>query len=100
MKSLACKFKIARHLSRIGLIFLFAVTIVLAVGCGAFYWYPTSSAPPAAPRTPRASEFSSAPPAPRTPKASEFESVYSQLGIQPLPSNVERQQPFRADLIS
>jgi aspartyl protease family protein len=81
------------------LYFPFAVTIVLAIGAGAFYWYPTSSAPPAAPRTPMASEFSSAPPAaPRTPKASEFESVYSQLGIQPLPPNVERQQQVQSRL--
>ena len=65
------------------LYFPFAVTIVLAVGAGAFYWYPTSSAPPAAPRTP---------------KASEFESVYSQLGIQPLPPNVERQQQVQSRL--
>src|SRR6476469_10972297 len=51
----------------------FAVTIVLAVGGGAFYWYHTS-------------------------KGSEFERVYSQLGIQPLPSNVERQQQVQSRL--
>jgi gag-polyprotein putative aspartyl protease len=52
---------------------LFAVTIVLAVGGGAFYWYHTS-------------------------KGSEFERVYSQLGIQPLPSSVERQQQVQSRL--
>jgi hypothetical protein len=65
-----------------------AVTIVLAVAGGAFYWYHTSSAPPAAP--PAA--------APHTSKGSEFERVYSQLGIQPLPSNVERQQQVQSRL--
>jgi tetratricopeptide (TPR) repeat protein len=64
---------------------LFAVTIVLAVGGGALYWHHTSSAPPAAP-------FAAAP---HTSKGSEFEGVYSQLGMQPLPSNVERQQPVQ-----
>jgi flagellar basal body-associated protein FliL len=29
---------------------------------------------------------------------SEFEAVYAQLGIQPLPSTVERQQQFQARL--
>jgi tetratricopeptide (TPR) repeat protein len=52
---------------------LFAMSIVLAVGGGAFYWYHTS-------------------------KGSEFERVYSQLGIQPLPSNVERQQQVQSRL--
>jgi hypothetical protein len=42
------------------LYFPFAVTIVLAIGAGAFYWNPTS-APPAAPGTPKALELSSAP---------------------------------------
>jgi tetratricopeptide (TPR) repeat protein len=66
----------------------FAV-IVLAVVGGAFYWYHTSSAPPAA-----------APPAaaPHTSQGSEFERVYSQLGIQPLPSNVERREQVQRRL--
>ena len=63
---------------------LFAVTIVLAVGGGALYWHRTSSAPPAA--------------ALDTSKGSEFEGVYSQLGMQPLPPNVERQQPVQSRL--
>lgn len=67
------------------LYFPFAVTIFLAIGAAAFYWYPTSSAPPAAPRTP---------------KASEFESVYSQLGIEPLPPNLERQVQSRLDQLN
>ena len=67
---------------------LFAVTIVLAVGGGALYWHHTSSAPPSAPRRRRA----------HTSKGSEFERVYSQLGIQPLPSNVERQQQVQSRL--
>jgi hypothetical protein len=67
---------------------LFAVTIVLAVGGGALYWHHASSAPPPAP--------SSA--ALDTSKGSEFERVYSQLGIQPLPSNVERQQQVQSRL--
>ena len=81
------------------LYFPFAVTIVLAIGAGAFYWYPTSSSPPAAPRTPKASEFLSAPAAmPSPPTASEFERVYSQLGIQSLAPNVERQQQVQSRL--
>jgi tetratricopeptide (TPR) repeat protein len=60
------------------LYFPFAVTIVLAIGAGAVYWLPTS-APPAAPPA-------------AAPQPSEFERVYSQLGIQPLPPNVERRQ--------
>jgi aspartyl protease family protein len=59
---------------------LFAVTILLAVGGGALYWHHTSSA------------------APDTSKGSEFEGVYSQLGIPPLPSDVERQQPVQSRL--
>jgi hypothetical protein len=35
---------------------------------------------------------------PTPPEASEFESVYSQLGIQPLPPNVERQQQVQSRL--
>ena len=76
----------AWHDDRIFPVTLFAVTIVLAVGGGAFYWYHASSAPPAAP--PAA--------APHTSKGSEFERVYSQLGIEPLPSNVERQQQVQS----
>ena len=67
---------------------LFAVTIALAVGGGALYWHHTSSAPPSAP----------AAAALDTSKGSEFERVYSQLGIQPLPSNVERQQQVQSRL--
>ena len=76
---------------------LFAVTIVLAVGGGALYWHRASSAPsPAAP----AAAPAAPPPAatPHTSKGSEFEGVYSQLGMQPLPSNVERQQPVQSRL--
>ena len=62
--------------------------VLLAVGGGAFYWYHTSSAAPDAP--PAA--------APPTSKASEFERVYSQLGIQPLPSNVERREQVQRRL--
>jgi tetratricopeptide (TPR) repeat protein len=76
------------YFDRIFSVTLFAVTIVLALGGGAFYWYHTSSAPPAAP--PAAT--------PHTSKGSEFERVYSQLGIQPLPSNVERQQQVQSRL--
>jgi hypothetical protein len=61
------------------------MTIVLAVGAGVFYWYHTSSAPPAAPPA-------------AAPQASEFERVYNQLGIQPLPSNVERRQQVQRRL--
>jgi tetratricopeptide (TPR) repeat protein len=68
---------------------LFAVSIVLAVGGGALYWHHTSSAPPAAPPP-------ALPPAP--PQGSEFERVYRELGIQPLPSNVERQQEIQSRL--
>jgi tetratricopeptide (TPR) repeat protein len=67
---------------------LFAVTIVLAVGGGALYWHHTSSAPPAAPSAAALD----------TSKGSEFEGVYSQLGIRPLPSDVERQQPVQSRL--
>ena len=71
---------------------LFAVTIALAVGGGALYWHHTSSAPPAAPPSaPAAAALD-------TSKGSEFERVYSQLGIQPLPSNVERQQQVQSRL--
>ncbi|HEY6705071.1 MAG TPA: hypothetical protein VI010_13300, partial [Xanthobacteraceae bacterium] len=63
---------------------LFAVTIVLAVGGGALYWHHTSSAPPSAPPE----------------KRSEFEGVYSQLGMQPLPSNVERKRCCQAAALS
>jgi tetratricopeptide (TPR) repeat protein len=52
---------------------LLVVTIVLAVGGGAFYWY-------------------------RTSKGSDFETVYTELGIQPLPSNVERQERVQSRL--
>ena len=63
------------------------MTIVLAVGGGALYWHHTSSAPPPLRRL-----------ALDTSKGSEFERVYSQLGIQPLPSNVERQQQVQSRL--
>jgi hypothetical protein len=71
---------------------LFAVTIVLAVGGGALYRHDTSSAPPAAsPAAPPAAALD-------TSKGSEFERVSSQLGIQPLPSRVERQQQVQSRL--
>ena len=66
---------------------LFAVTIVLAVGGGGLYWHHTWSArPPLRP-----------PLRPRT-KGSEFERVHKELGIQPLPSNVERQPQVQSRL--
>jgi hypothetical protein len=52
---------------------LLVITIVLAVGGGAFYWHHTS-------------------------KGSDFETVYTELGIQPLPSNVERQDRVQSRL--
>ena len=61
------------HSDRIFPIALLVITIVLAVGGGAFYWY-------------------------RTSKGSDFETVYIELGIQPLPSNVERQERIQSRL--
>src|SRR5262249_12735086 len=52
---------------------LLVITIVLGVGGGAFYWYHTS-------------------------KESDFETVYIELGIPPLPSNVERQERVQSRL--
>jgi tetratricopeptide (TPR) repeat protein len=68
---------------------LFAVTIVLAVGGGGLYWHYTY-APPAAPPA--------APPSASPEKGPEFERVYKELGIQPLPSNVERQPQVQSRL--
>ena len=69
--------------------FLFAVTIVLAVGGGAFYyWHHASKGEAERPLAPL----------PASHVKSEFEGVYSQLGIQPLPSNVERQQQVQSRL--
>src|SRR6266540_2376666 len=67
---------------------LFAVSIVLAGGAGAFYGYHTSRGDAERPLAP--------PPVSHV--RSEFERVYSQLGIQPLPSNVERQQQVQSRL--
>jgi tetratricopeptide (TPR) repeat protein len=61
------------HSDRIFPVVLLAITIVLAVGGAAFYWYHTS-------------------------KGSDFETVYTELGIQPLPSNVERQERVQSRL--
>ena len=69
---------------------LFAVSIVLAVGGGALYWHHTSK---------EEAERPLAPP-PVSHVRSEFERVYSQLGIQPLPSNVERQQQVQSSTCS
>lgn len=77
-----------RASDRIFPVTLFAVTIVLAVGGGAFYWYHTSKGEAERPLAP--------PPVSHV--RSEFERVYSQLGIQPLPSNVERQQQVQSRL--
>ena len=67
---------------------LLAVSIVLAVGGGALYWHHTSK---------REAERPLAPP-PVSHVRSEFENVYNQLGIQPLPPNLERQQPVQSRL--
>ena len=63
---------------------LLVITIVLAVGGGAFYWYhtPTGSNRSGDQRLGR----------------SDLETVYTELGIQPLPSNVERQERVESRL--
>jgi aspartyl protease family protein len=73
--------------------------IVLAVGGGAFYWYHTSNEESERPLAPPPVEASRplAPP-PVSHVGSEFERVYSQLGIQPLPSNVERREQVQRRL--
>jgi aspartyl protease family protein len=55
---------------RIFPITMIVVTVVLILGGGVFYWYYTSQKP-------------------------DFGAVYAQLGIQPLPTTVERQQPVQ-----
>ena len=83
------------------LYFPFAVTIVLAMGAGAFYWYPTSSAPPAAPRTPKASEFSSAPAAvPHHQRRQNLRASTANSAFNLCPRTWNVSNRFRADLIS
>ena len=73
--------------------------IVLALGGGAFYWYHTSKGEAERPLAPPPVEAERplAPP-PVSHVGSEFERVYSQLGIQPLPSNVERREQVQRRL--
>src|SRR5215831_2390982 len=52
---------------RIFSVALLLITVLIAIAGGGFFWYYTS-------------------------KGSDFEATYNQLGIQPLPSNLERQQ--------
>jgi tetratricopeptide (TPR) repeat protein len=59
---------------------LLVIIIVLAVGGGAFYWYHTS----------KGYQLGIQPLPVQS--RSDFETVYTELGIQPLPSNVERQE--------
>ena len=92
-----CKFKVARHLNRIGFpVTLFAVTIVLAVGGGALYWYHTSSAPPAPLRR------SAAAPPPRLThqrgQNSRASTANSAFNLCPRTWNVSSR--FRVDLLS
>ena len=73
---------------RIFSVALLVITILIASAGGALFWYYTS----------RESDFSHAKHLPRespskpTASPSDFEATYNQLGIQPLPSTVERQQ--------
>jgi clan AA aspartic protease (TIGR02281 family) len=73
--------------------------IVLAVGGGAFYWYHTPNGElerPLAPSPVEAARPLESPPVSHV--GSEFERVYNQLGIQPLPSNVERREQIQSRL--
>src|SRR5262245_6272862 len=63
----------AGYENRIFPIILIVIVLVLVLGGGFGYWYYASQKP-------------------------EFEAVYAQLGIQPLPSTVERQQQVQARL--
>jgi tetratricopeptide (TPR) repeat protein len=58
---------------RIFVVALLVITILLAIAAGGFFWYYTS-------------------------KESDFETTYNQLGIQPLPPNIEGQQRISSRL--
>ena len=66
---------------------LLVITIVFAVGGGAFYWYTSKGyqlgSQPVPSNVERQEQVQS---------RSDFEPVYTELGIQPLPSNIERQE--------
>jgi tetratricopeptide (TPR) repeat protein len=83
----------ARYENKIFPITLIVIVLVLVLGGGFGYWYYASQklnhiAKDAPRQIP--SNFKTSPP--------EFEAVYAQLGIQPLPSAVERQQQVQARL--
>jgi flagellar basal body-associated protein FliL len=80
--------------NRIFPVALLVITIVLAVGGGAFYWYHTSKGyqlgiQPLPSNVERQERVQS---------RSDFETVYTELGIQSLPSNVERQERVQSRL--
>jgi hypothetical protein len=82
------------HSDRIFPVALLAITIVVAVGGGAVYWYHTSQGyqlgiQPSPSNVERQERVQSRP---------DFETVYTELGIQPLPSNVERQERVQSRL--
>src|SRR5262249_20098627 len=70
---------------------LIVVALVLVLGGGFGYWYYAS---------PKLNDIAkdASRQIPSNFKTSEFEAVYAQLGIQPLPSTVERQQQIQAPL--
>ena len=83
----------AGYANRIFPITLSVIVLVLVLGGGFGYWYYASQklnhiAKDAPRQVP--SDFKTSAP--------EFEAVYAQLGIQPLPSTVERQQQVQARL--
>ena len=83
----------AGYENRIFPITLIVIVLVLVLGSGFGYWYYASQklnhiAKEAPRQTPSNFKIS----------APEFEAVYAQLGIQPLPSTVERQQQVQARL--